>query len=396
MRLRQAGLALLTLFAATALGARPQGVAQKPGLAGAASEDLAQALARAGGNRPELEQALRAAPPSQRKGLRFLVEHMPDRDLQTLSARFLLENAAEAYEAFAQAPWRERISEELFLNDILPYATLTEPRDGSRALLRAKAAPLVAGCETPAEAAHALNHELFEAPRIVYAAEGVRVDPAPLETLAQGKATCIGLSILLVAACRAVGIPARIAGTPVWTSGRGNGGTHEWVEIWDDGWHYLGAAEPYSEGLDHAWFGEEAAQGLRDQPLNAIYATSFRRTGTRFPLAWAPSDQWVEAVNVTDRYKAVWNGGEVRRGRLVVKVVDRQGRPLDAVVTVQPLASPEPYRGVSRGTAGVDFPIPGIIPAAVYRISVEGEGRSAKVEAKAGARAEDVVVVRMD
>ena len=33
-----------------------------------------------------------------------------------------------------------------------------------------------------------------------------------------GVATCTGLSILLVDACRSVGVPARIAGTPLWSN----------------------------------------------------------------------------------------------------------------------------------------------------------------------------------
>jgi hypothetical protein len=134
--------------------------------------------------------------------------------------------------------------------------------------------------------------------------EGVRPDQAPFETLRRGKATCIGLSVLLVGACRAVGIPARVAGTPAWTSGRGNGGTHEWVEIWDGDWHFMGADEPDQEGLDHAWFNEEASLARREEPMHAIYATSFQRTGLHFPLVWVPEDRWVDAVNVTDRYVA--------------------------------------------------------------------------------------------
>jgi transglutaminase-like putative cysteine protease len=51
-----------------------------------------------------------------------------------------------------------------------------------------------------------------------------------------------------VDACRSVGIPARVAGTPMWTNMRGN---HTWVEVWDRDWHFIGAAEPDAAGLDH-------------------------------------------------------------------------------------------------------------------------------------------------
>jgi transglutaminase-like putative cysteine protease len=39
--------------------------------------------------------------------------------------------------------------------------------------------------------------------------------------------------VLVVDACRAVGIPARVAGVPAWTGSRGN---HTWAEVWDGSW----------------------------------------------------------------------------------------------------------------------------------------------------------------
>ena len=64
-------------------------------------------------------------------------------------------------------------------------------------------------------------------------------------------------SIMLVEACRSVGVPARLAGIASWP---GRGGNHTWVEFWDNGWHFVGAAEPDDQGLDHAWFVGDAAR----------------------------------------------------------------------------------------------------------------------------------------
>jgi hypothetical protein len=306
MRAWKAFVSILGLIGAAGCVSSPQFVRPPTRIEAPFSESLSQAILRAGANRAELEKALRSAPAAQQEGVRFLVENMPDRDLRTLSAHYLLENTALAYEALERAPWKARIPKELFLNDVLPYASLTEKRDGSRAYLRGKAAPLVAGCTSPAEAAQRLNKELFNRLNVHYSLEGVRPDQSPSESIERSKATCIGLSVLLVGACRAVGVPARVAGTPAWTSGRGNGGTHEWVEIWDGDWHFLGADEHRSEGLDQAWFNEEASKALRDKPMHAIYAVSFRRTGLLFPLSWVRKEHWVDAINVTDRYVAVW------------------------------------------------------------------------------------------
>lgn len=380
---------------ALALLALPPGMAQ----AGHPREPaLARALEDAGENRPGLERALREAPAEHRDALAFLLAHMPRQDLRSLGPGFLLDNAALAYEAWTTAPWGPGIPREVFLNDVLPYASLTEPRDGSRGRLREIALPLVAGCRTPAEAAEALNRTLFTRVGVVYGNRDVRADAAPLDSMARGQATCIGLSILLVAACRAVGVPARIAGTPAWTSGRGNGGTHEWVEVWDGGWHYLGAAEPYSEGFDHAWFSEEAAKALRDHPLHAIYAVSYRRTGTRFPLPWAPRERWVEAENVSDRYAAAWNGGRGRKVRLAVEVLEPSRRRIPAVVTLQVHEHPATWAGLASEDPSrpLVFEIRRRVPAEGYRLTVSHAGRTRVVDLLAGSQPEQRVEVVLD
>jgi hypothetical protein len=177
-----------------------------------------------------------------------------------------------------------------------------------------------------------------------YSTKRAKADQSSSETMKSGLASCTGLSILLVDACRSVGVPARIAGTPMWVNGRGN---HTWVEIWDGGWHFLGAAEPDAAGLDHAWFVRDAAQAQKGQPEHAIYASSFRRTKLPFPLDWAPDIHWVNAVNVTGRYTK--EGGEVSTtARLLIKVLDSKGRRVKASVTAFDPANPEvKYQGQS-------------------------------------------------
>lgn len=259
------------------------------------------ASAAFGASDAELAQALATAPAAQRESLAFLLENMPERDRRALSAPFLLENIALADAALAAAPWAREVPRDIFLNEILPYANATEPRDDWRADLRARCIPLIAGCATPAAAAQRLNEQLFARLNVRYSTERARADQSPGETIRSGLASCTGLSILLVDACRSVGIPARLAGIPEWSDGRGN---HTWVEIWDGGrWHFLGAAEPDARGLDHAWFERDAALAQEDVPRHAIYALSFRHTGVRFPVAWGGADPGdLSAENVTGRY----------------------------------------------------------------------------------------------
>lgn len=289
------------------------------------------ALVTAGGNRSEMTKALTEVPAEQREGMQFLIENMPLVDLSSLKADFLLTHVAQSYKDMAAAPWAKQVPKEIFLNDVLPYASLNECRDNGRPKLRELAAPLVKDCKTPGEAAQVLNKKLFGIVKVRYSTQRKKPDQSALESMESGVATCSGLSILLVDACRAVGIPARIAGTPIWTNMRGN---HTWVEVWDGDWHFAGAAEPDGKGLDHGWFKGDAAAADNSKPEHRIYASSFKKTGTSFPLVWNLQLDWVPAVNVTERYTGTVKP-EAGKVRALVRVLDKPGgKRVAAKVTV--------------------------------------------------------------
>jgi hypothetical protein len=299
------------------------------------SAEVEKALERAGNNRAELVKALQATPQDQHKGMAFLLANMPDGDLRSLKADFLLENVALAYKARQQLPWGKRIPEAIFLNDVLPYANVDEARDPWRKEFFEFCLPLVKDCRTPAEAAHRLNSTIFTKLKVRYSTARKKAHQSPKESIEQGKCSCTGLSIVLSDACRSVAVPARLVGTPLWANKRGN---HTWVEVWDKDWHFVGAAEPDAKGLDHAWFVHDASQAKKDSRQHAIYAASFQKTSVTFPLVWAPGRKDIFAENVTDRYaKAkpadgkgtrvlirVWQPGRKKRQALPVTVVDRQ------------------------------------------------------------------------
>ena len=229
----------------------------------------------------------------------FLVDHMPQRDRETLSAAFLLENLDLAMAARAEFPWAKAVPDELFWNDVLPYAVFDEPRDPWRAELLGLARPIVAEAKSASEAAQLLNAKLFNTLGLHYNTGRKRPNQSFRESREQGKATCTGLSITLVEACRAVGIPARAVGTPLWANQRGN---HTWIEIWDGDWHFAGADEYDAAGLDRGWFVGDASQARADVPEHRIYATSWKRAGLAFPMVWSPGVESVAAVDVTARY----------------------------------------------------------------------------------------------
>lgn len=338
-------------------------------------ETTAARLSAAGTNQTQLLDALNQVPEGRREGLRFLIENMPPQDLQSLSASFLLEDLGLAYEAWESAPWRSQLTPELFYNEILPYACFNETREPWRAKLRQICAPMVVGCKTPGEAAQVLNQKFFPAVKVGYNTKRRRTCQSPSETLETGMATCTGLSILLVDACRSVGIPARVVGTPLWSNLRGN---HTWVEVWDGDWHFMGAAEPDPAGLDRGWFVHDASLAKRDEPRHAIYATSFRQTGLPFPMVWARQDTSVPAVNVTDRY-AKPPAAATATVRINVRVLDGAGKRVVADLTVTSAADAAAVlRDKSRSETNDlnDFAAFDLVRGQVYQVKATLDGHT--------------------
>lgn len=305
------------------------------------------------------------------KAARFLVEHMPQQDRDSLSVEFLMENLDHALKARAEFPWAKQVPEEIFLNDVLPYAVFDEKRDPWRAEFFKKAGELVKGAKTASEAAQILNRDFFKLINTHYDTKREKVNQSPVESMRQGKATCTGLSIILVDACRAVGVPARAAGTPMWWNKSGN---HTWVEIWDGEWHFTGADEYSEKGLNHGWFNGHASKAHEDDPMYAIYATSWKRDDGIFPLVWAPKSQDVGGVNVSKRYVSL---AKVPDDRIGIRFFDGDQR-----VVVNGALTTEAGHVVSEfetkaGTADMnDTPLLSVTPGKCYRWRFEIAGKA--------------------
>jgi predicted esterase len=269
--------ALVFAFASCTLAA------QEPPAPPALPVPVAAAFERAAGNRAELERAWSGVPDAQRKALAFLLEHMPDADARSLSATFLLRELQLAYDARAAVPWGEQLADELFLGYVLPYAQANEAREDWRGALQARFLPLVRECRTPGDAAKKLNETIFAALDVHYSTARGKACQAPSESIAQHKASCTGLSILLADACRACCVPARIVSVQ-WPHKAGN---HTWVEVWiGAAWCFAGADEPDPHGLDRGWFVGDAAKCATADREHRIWAVSFARTGERFAAGW--------------------------------------------------------------------------------------------------------------
>lgn len=352
------------------------------------------ALSQAGTNRPELVKALNQTPRGQREAMQFLIENMPLWDLKSLTSEFLLDNLTMAYKGWQEAPWGITIPTDIFLNDVLPYASVSEPRDNWRKRMSEISLPLIKGCKTSSEACKALNEQIFKLLKVKYSRKCRAPDQGPFETMETGVATCTGLSILLVDACRSVGIPARVAGTPLWSN---NSGNHTWVEVWDGDWLFSGAAEQDPAGFNRGWFVGNASQALKDDRNKAIYASSFKKTGLTFPLSWAKDVDYVNAVNVTDRYTSKTKPLVAPGLRLMLDVFDRPvGERVAAKVTITDSANPSvKFDGTSKGdTADMNdhlfFQLP---KQRTYQIDVERKGQKYHQYYTTGIAAEDKLPV---
>ncbi|MFW5753742.1 MAG: transglutaminase-like domain-containing protein [Marinilabiliaceae bacterium] len=282
-------------------------------------EPLDSALADAGENRDQLEEALQQVPDSQKEAMAFLISYMPGRDLENLSAGFLVENVHYAYLARDKFPWTRDLPDSVFFNEVLPYASLNERRDNWRGDFFERFSKYVEDADNIREAIDSVNQNINDEVGVEYNTDREKSDQSPYESMEQGMATCTGLSVLLTDAFRAVGIPSRIAGAPSWHDDRGN---HTWNEVLIDGkWYFT---EYYPAGLNESWFVADAGRADADNPKYAIWASSFKPTGEHFPLIWDMSIKYVPGVNVTDRYVSLYEARQkekVESGDLVpVKV----------------------------------------------------------------------------
>jgi len=219
----------------------------------------------------------------KRKGAQFLLRHMPARDRERLDPALFRENLDEAYIVRTTYPWAKALPEDLFFNDVLPYAVVTENRDSWRPRLRAMFAPLLKDAKSLREAAEIVGANIGRLAGVKYDKNREKACQSPGESMSQGMATCTGLSILMVDALRASGVPARLAAIPMWGTMDGN---HTWVEVHDGkGWQksdFGGLPKQWNKG----WSVARCAYCDPELPIFGVFASSYCRTPIDFPTVW--------------------------------------------------------------------------------------------------------------
>ncbi len=304
-------------------------------------QGVRDAFVESGANNSEILQVFERVSPANMEAAAFLIANMPKSDLRTLSSEYLLNNIVLAYQAASTAKWKN-IPQDIFLNNVLPYANLDELRDDWRGKLMELIMPAVADCQTPIQAAQKINEQIWDLTGVKYSTEREKPNQNPTESMASGIASCSGLSILLVDACRSVGIPARVAGIAKWPHKDGN---HSWVEVWDGKWYTLGAWD--GKGPDDVWFASDAARAQKGSGAYGIFAVSYAKTDIPFRCVWSYGESEISAVEVTDRYLAMWQP-QVDGNLTAFRVFSAEGKRVEAQIKIDSEGK-EPQSGVSRG-----------------------------------------------
>ena len=171
---------------------------------------------------------------------------------------------------------------------------MNEKRDPWRKFFYDKFMPAVREFKTASDAVKYLNDHVFKELNVTYdAVKRPKADQSAQESIAASYASCTGLSVILLDACRACGIPARFTGCPQWTDRSGN---HSWIEFWDGQWIYEGASS--SDPRNRSWVGDKVKAATEDSLVGGVWAvtTEPQADGAFFVLPWKPADRSYPAV----------------------------------------------------------------------------------------------------
>lgn len=241
----------------------------------------------------------------EREELMFLFAYMPLADIADYPTSFHLQNLRVTNQARSELSWGNKVPAKLFRHFVLPLRVNNEHLDNARTVFYNELKPRVQNLSMQ-EAILEVNHWCHE--KVVYQPTDGRTS-SPLATVKTAYGRCGEESTLLVAALRAVGIPARQVYTPRWAHTDDN---HAWVEAWADGqWYFLGACEP-EPVLDLGWFNAPASRGML---MNTKVFGKY--DGPEEVIARTPN---TTEINVTQKYAPV--------ATLRVKVTDAMGQPV--------------------------------------------------------------------
>lgn len=250
------------------------------------------------------------AQPTSDDYLAFLYQYLPLPDQYDYPRSFYEEQIRLSMQARREMPWGKQIPEREFRHFVLPPRVNNENLDSARSVFFRELKERVHRLPMK-EAILEVNHWCHE--KVTYRPSDARTS-SPLATVKTAYGRCGEESTFLVAALRAVCIPARQVYTPRWAHTDDN---HAWVEAWADGkWYFLGACEP-EPVLNLGWFNESASRGM------LMHTKVFGHYNG--PEEVMLENSCYTEINLIDHYAPV--------NKVTVIVVDEQGKPVqDALV----------------------------------------------------------------
>ncbi len=241
----------------------------------------------------------------EKEALKFLYAYMPLSDITDYPTTFYHKNIRAAYNAKKEMPWGESVPEREFNHFVVPVRINNENLDYARFVFYDELKDRVKDLSMY-DAVLEINHWCHE--KANYKGSDSRTS-SPLATVKTSWGRCGEESTFLVAALRAMCIPARQVYTPRWAHCDDN---HAWVEAYVDGeWYFLGACEP-EPVLDLGWFNAPASRTL------LLHTRVFGRYYGPEEVIDVTSNH--TEINVVDDYADA--------SKMTVKVVDLDGNPI--------------------------------------------------------------------
>ena len=243
----------------------------------------------------------------EKEALQFLYAYMPLGDIVNHDPEFYLQHYELTKQACNEMPWGKSVPERELRHFVLPVRVNNENLDSSRVVFYNELAPRIKNMSMK-DAVLEVNHWCHE--KAVYMPSDRRTS-SPLATIKTAYGRCGEESTLLVAALRAVGIPARQVYTPRWAHTDSN---HAWVEAWVDGeWYFLGACEP-EPVLNLGWFNAPASRGM------LMHTNVFGKYNG--PEEIVRETPLYTEINVIEHYAP-------QSAALNITVVDKDGNPVE-------------------------------------------------------------------
>lgn len=192
------------------------------------------------------------------------------RDIESLSFRFLADNIDGAFRAWEDSPWRDEVDFDLFKRFVLPYRADHElVRIGWRDSLRNLYAPVVDGTTSAKEAFERLKQVVTQSGRADRYDDffPYLMDCVALRNHCSG--VCLERCVFLTGLCRAFGLPVVIDNCGKWANYSDN--THSWVAlVLNDGTYTIADEELEAKKFNAI----DASRFVVNQPMPDYYTYS--------------------------------------------------------------------------------------------------------------------------